>query len=80
MKMNGAFVKGAQKAGLMAATAKHFPGDGIDTFSEMAKRGVFIVDRVVQEEIKGGIDMITNAWYIPGTAGAIASIKNNGNI
>ena len=61
-------------------TRGNFPGDGIDTFSEMAKRGVFIVDRVVQEEMKGGIDMTTNSWYIPGAEGAIASIKNNGNM
>jgi hypothetical protein len=46
----------------------------------MAKRGVFIVDRVVQEEMKGGIDMTTNSWYIPGAEDAIASIKNNGNM
>ena len=61
-------------------TRGNFPGDGIDTFSEMAKRGVFIVDRVVQEEMKGGIDMTTSSWHIPGAKDAIASINNNGNI
>ncbi|GKX31495.1 beta-hexosaminidase [Vallitalea longa] len=30
MKMNSAFIKGVQKSGMMAATAKHFPGDGLD--------------------------------------------------
>ncbi len=42
-----------------------FPGDGIDTFDAMARRGVFIVDRVVQEEMNGGVDLEKDAWYIP---------------
>ena len=42
-----------------------FPNDGIDTFQAMAERGVFVVDRVVQEEMGGGIDLVNDLWYIP---------------
>jgi hypothetical protein len=46
-------------------TRQNFPNNGMDTFEEMAKKGVFIIDRVVQEEMKGGIDQDKNLWYIP---------------
>ena len=46
-------------------TRQNFPGDGIDTFEEMAKKGVYIVDRVVQEQMNGGIDLEKNVWYLP---------------
>lgn len=42
-----------------------FPNNGIDNFSDMAKKGVFIVDRVVQERLKGGVDLTKNIWYVP---------------
>ncbi|NQT27813.1 ADP-ribosylglycohydrolase family protein [candidate division KSB1 bacterium] len=42
-----------------------FPNDGIDSFSEMAKKGVYIVDRAVQEEMGGGVDLEKDVWYIP---------------
>jgi hypothetical protein len=42
-----------------------FPNDGIDTFQAMAEKGVFIVDRVVQEQMGGGVDLSTNQWFIP---------------
>ena len=42
-----------------------FPNDGIDTFQAMAERGVFVVDRVVQEEMGGGIDLVNDLWFIP---------------
>ncbi|TFV95796.1 ADP-ribosylglycohydrolase family protein [Algoriphagus kandeliae] len=42
-----------------------FEGDGIDTFENMAKKGIWIVDRVIQDEMKGGIDLKENRWYIP---------------
>ena len=41
--------------------------NGIDNFSNMAKVGVFITDRVVQEELGGGVDLENNLWYIPKT-------------
>ncbi len=46
-------------------TRQGFPNDGIDTFEKMAEKGVFIIDRVVQEQIKGGVDLEKNMWYIP---------------
>ena len=42
-----------------------FPNNGIDTFQEMAKKGVLIIDRVVQEQMNGGVDLENNLWYIP---------------
>ncbi len=42
-----------------------FPNNGIDTFEEMSKKGIYIVDRVVQEQMGGGIDLKKNLWYIP---------------
>jgi len=32
-----------------------------------AKRGVFVIDRVVQEEIGGGVDLDNDRWFIPDT-------------
>jgi hypothetical protein len=46
-------------------TRQNFPNGGMDDFESMAKTGVFIVDRVVQEELKGGIDLDKEVWYIP---------------
>jgi hypothetical protein len=46
-------------------TRQNFPNDGIDSFDNMAKIGVFIIDRVVQNEMQGGVDFKTNNWYIP---------------
>ncbi len=46
-------------------TRQNFPNDGIDNFGNMAKTGIFIVDRVVQEELNGGVNLKDNVWYIP---------------
>jgi hypothetical protein len=46
-------------------TRGNFPKDGIDTFQAMAEKGMFVVDRVVQEEMGGGIDLVNNVWLIP---------------
>jgi hypothetical protein len=46
-------------------TRRGFPDDGIDTFQAMAEKGMFVVDRVVQEEMGGGIDLVNNQWLIP---------------
>lgn len=46
-------------------TRVNFPNNGLDTFEHMAKTGVFIIDRVVQEEMDGGVDLTKNVWYIP---------------
>ena len=40
---------------------------GIDTFENMALKGIWIIDRVVQEEMNGGVDLRNNEWYIPGS-------------
>ncbi len=42
-----------------------FENDGIDNFQNMALKGIWIIDRVVQEEMKGGVDLKRNVWYIP---------------
>jgi len=42
-----------------------FENDGIDNFENMALKGLWVVDRVVQEEIGGGIDLKNNRWYVP---------------
>jgi hypothetical protein len=34
----------------------------------MAKKGLWIIDRVVQEELKGGVDLEKNRWYLPAEA------------
>ncbi len=46
-------------------TRQNFPGNGIDNFEQIAEDGVFIVDRVVQENLGGGVDLENNVWYIP---------------
>lgn len=46
-------------------TRVNFPNEGIDTFESMAQKGLWIIDRVVQEELKGGVDLRSNSWYIP---------------
>lgn len=42
-----------------------FENNGIDTFYAMAKKGIFVIDRVVQEELHGGVDLEKDIWYIP---------------
>ena len=41
-----------------------FPNNGIDTCHDMAKKGMFIIDRVVQEQMGGGVDLKKGVWYI----------------
>jgi len=31
----------------------------------MAEIGIFIIDRIVQEKIGGGVDLVNDVWYIP---------------
>ncbi len=42
-----------------------FPNNGIDNFYNMARKGVFIVDRVMQEQMGGGVNLQKNVWYFP---------------
>jgi hypothetical protein len=46
-------------------TRINFPNNGIYTFEEMAQTGIFIIDRVVQEEMNGGVDLENDVWFIP---------------
>jgi hypothetical protein len=42
-----------------------FSNNGIATFEAMAEKGLTIVERVIQEEMKGGVDTKKGVWYIP---------------
>jgi len=42
-----------------------FSDNGLDNFQDMAARGVAVVDRVVREEMGGGVDLEKNVWYVP---------------
>ena len=46
-------------------TRKNFPNDGIDTFENMAKNGIKIVEEIVLEELNGKIDSENKLWLIP---------------
>ncbi len=39
--------------------------DGDDTFEMMSIRGIHVIDRVVIEEMGGGVDLEKDVWYIP---------------
>ena len=41
-------------------TRQNFPGDGIDTFENMAQMGLLVTDRVVKEEMGGSLDSKKN--------------------
>ncbi len=42
-----------------------FPNNGVVTFEDMAKMGIYVIDRVVQEQMNGGVDLGKDVWYIP---------------
>ncbi len=46
-------------------TRQNFPNEGMDNFHDMATIGIYIIDRVVQEQMGGGIDLKKDIWYIP---------------
>lgn len=46
-------------------TRTGFPNDGIDTFGNMADKGMLVVDRVVQELIGGRVELKKDVWYVP---------------
>ena len=46
-------------------TRINFANEGLDDFNAMAEKGIYIIDRVVQEEIGGGVDLERNIWCIP---------------
>ena len=45
-------------------TRQNFP-NGVDNLSNMANIGIFVIDRVIQNELGGGIDLKRNLWFIP---------------
>jgi hypothetical protein len=51
-------------------TRGNFPQD-IDNFYDMALKGIFVVDRVVQEQMQGGVDLNDDSWYIPAQSSPI---------
>jgi len=58
----------------ISRTRRNFPDrtpemTGEDTFSLMAERGIYIIDRVVIEELEGGVDLDKDVWYIPDHGG-----------
>jgi len=56
-------------------TRTGFEKNGIDTFENMAQKGIWVIDRVVQEEMKGGINLKNNSWYIPQTNMGLSGTK-----
>ena len=46
-------------------TRQNFPNGGIDTFENMAEKGIQVTDRVVQEQIGGTLNTENNNWIIP---------------
>ncbi len=46
-------------------TRQNFPNNGMDSFEDMARKGLFITDRVVKEQMGGVLDLEKNTWTIP---------------
>ncbi len=46
-------------------TRQNFANSGIDTFYNMASEGIRVIDRVVEKEMNGNINLIKNTWSIP---------------
>ena len=46
-------------------TRQNFGKDSLDTFDNMAKKGIFVIDRVVQEQLQGSINIDDGYWSIP---------------
>ena len=46
-------------------TRQNFSNNGIDSFDYMAAEGVKVIDRVVEKELKGKINLVKNTWVIP---------------
>ncbi|MFN1834636.1 ADP-ribosylglycohydrolase family protein [Balneola sp. MJW-20] len=46
-------------------TRQSFPGDGIDTFDVMARKGITVTERVILEELKGKVITEKDLWAIP---------------
>lgn len=46
-------------------TRQNFPDEGIDDFTNMAEKGLAVIDRVVKEEMGGIVDLDKNVYIIP---------------
>ncbi len=46
-------------------TRQNFPNNGIDTFENMARKGLTITDRMVVEIMNGTLDSVRNVWVLP---------------
>lgn len=46
-------------------TRQNFPNNGIDSFYNMSSEGIRVIDRVVEKELKGKINLVKNTWVIP---------------
>ena len=46
-------------------TRANFPNNGVDTFEHMATQGLQVIDRVVIEQMHGGVNIEKGEWYIP---------------
>lgn len=46
-------------------TRMGFPNNGIDSFEQMAEKGLSITDRVVREQMGGRVDLAGDRWIIP---------------
>ena len=46
-------------------TRQNFPGNGIDTFENMAENGLRVIDKIVREELGGTVDREKKNWIIP---------------
>ena len=42
-----------------------FSNNGLDSFDNMAQMGVFVIDRIVEEQMGGRIDLDNGLWYVP---------------
>jgi hypothetical protein len=52
-------------------TRRNFPAE-TDTFEQMARRGVLVIDKVVEQQMNGTVDPTENIWRIPCREGSPA--------
>ncbi|WP_282123325.1 ADP-ribosylglycohydrolase family protein [Algibacter mikhailovii] len=57
-------------------TRQNFGKDSIDTFNNMAQKGLFIIDSVVIEELNGTMNIKEGYWRIPKVSQSIPSVNN----
>ncbi len=46
-------------------TRQNFPNNGIDSFENMSKTGIYVTDRVIQSLLGGGVDLEKDVWFVP---------------